>query len=224
MGSPGGRSGRIGPAPIIAVASAALLLTLLTLVRARWSPLLSFDRAAIVDLTDHTREHSAYQAGMTAVSQAMHSHWSVLYAVLIAAGLCLVKRVAEAGWLVFTVASGNLVNPLVKQLVDRRRPELAAPIESFSGLSFPAGHAASAMLICSALLVLVWPSGNRGVRGIAVVVAIVIVLLSGGSRLVLGAHYPSDIVGGYLLGIAWVAACRPLLGWFRKRLLGVDRR
>jgi membrane-associated phospholipid phosphatase len=93
---------------------------------------------------------------------------------------------------------------LLKRLVDRPRP--AAPLvrvaEKASGLSFPSGHVFSAVLLYGTIAVLleVLPV-RRARRRVLQAGCLVVILLMGPARVYVGAHWPSDVFGGYLWGV-----------------------
>jgi membrane-associated phospholipid phosphatase len=109
-------------------------------------------------------------------------------------------------FVVVTTQGSSLLNGLVKLAVDRARPVLPDPVAHASGLSFPSGHAQSAMVSYSVLLLVFLPVLRGAWRGVAVSVAVAMVAAIGFSRLALGVHYVSDVLAGYVLGAAWVAA------------------
>jgi undecaprenyl-diphosphatase len=96
------------------------------------------------------------------------------------------------------------MSTLVKVLVDRPRPEVDHPIATAFGKSFPSGHALSSTVVFGALLLTFLPVLSRRWRHVAVAFTVVLVLAIGASRLLLGVHFVSDVVGGYVLGIAWL--------------------
>jgi len=99
-----------------------------------------------------------------------------------------------------------LLNVVVKTAVHRLRPVLSDPVAHAQGLSFPSAHAQAAV-VGYALLLLVFLPILQGVwRTGAVTFALVAVLAIGFSRIALGVHYLSDVLGGFLLGAAWVTA------------------
>jgi len=114
-------------------------------------------------------------------------------------------------FLVGTNAFGGLIDTLVKSAIDRPRPQLEHPVAEALGMSFPSGHAMAttvgygSLLVCFLLMI---PSGWRKWVVAAYLVAIVLVATS---RVVLGVHYVSDVVGGFVLGCAWLIACVALL-------------
>jgi undecaprenyl-diphosphatase len=110
-------------------------------------------------------------------------------------------------FVVVTVAGSALVNALVKLAVHRARPVLPDPVAHATGLSFPSGHAQSAIVAASVLL-LVFRPRKKDAWGQTpfIVAAAVFVLAVGAARVGLGVHYVSDVLAGYVLGAAWVAA------------------
>ena len=111
-----------------------------------------------------------------------------------------------AAYLVVTVVGGSLVDTAVKLLVDRPRPVVDHPLDTAVGTSFPSGHAMASTLTYGALLLVFLPVLSRRMRPIAIAGAVGIVLAVGSSRLLLGVHFLSDVLGGYVLGAAWLLA------------------
>lgn len=108
-------------------------------------------------------------------------------------------------FLVVTSLGGGIVDTIVKVLVDRPRPLVDHAIATAHGKSFPSGHAMSSTVVYGALLVVFLPAIYRQHRRIFVAAIIVIVAAVGSSRLLLGVHFVSDVIGGYVLGLAWLA-------------------
>jgi undecaprenyl-diphosphatase len=105
-----------------------------------------------------------------------------------------------------TVAVSPLLNTAVKLAVDRARPVLPDPVARASGLSFPSGHAQNAVVAAAVLLLVFLPVLRGARRRVAVVASVLLVAAIGFSRVALGVHYVSDVLAGYVLGGAWVAA------------------
>ncbi|HET6985593.1 MAG TPA: phosphatase PAP2 family protein [Kribbella sp.] len=121
-------------------------------------------------------------------------------------GVLLTVVVALRRWMdaaVFVVGVGVVwaVNPLLKEIVGRSRPDMWPQPETVSQYGFPAGHAANTAAVV-AIVVLLLRVRRRQVIWLAV--GGVILVIVGLSQLVLGLHYPSDLVAGWLWAFAWI--------------------
>jgi membrane-associated phospholipid phosphatase len=96
---------------------------------------------------------------------------------------------------------------LVTTLVDRERPPVAQLDEAPPTSSFPSGHTAAAIVLYGALAVLANERARSAlVRGLLLTIAVVVPLVVAVSRLYRGMHYLTDVLGGVLLGTAWLYA------------------
>jgi undecaprenyl-diphosphatase len=128
--------------------------------------------------------------------------------------VALVRRSAwwTAGWLLTAVV---LIAPLtagLKEYVGRIRPPFADGGARYDSLSFPSGHASGIATLVTVALVLSWPLLSAVARRWALFGGVVLVVVVGASRLWLGVHYLSDVVGGWSLGIAWTLLTALLFG------------
>lgn len=115
------------------------------------------------------------------------------------------------------MVSWNLALDL-KYVVARVRPLVTDPVSTAPGYSFPSGHVANAAAATTAVVVLLWPLLSRRWRGGAVTAAAAVVVLTALDRVYLGVHYPSDVVGGVLVGCGIVVASfLGYRGWRRHR-------
>lgn len=105
------------------------------------------------------------------------------------------------------VVGGVVLNLILKSLFSRPRPLILTTIYA-GNFAFPSGHAMSSMVAYGTLAYLIvrGASGNV-VRVLSVVVAAVVIILIGLSRIYLGVHYATDVLGGYLIGFAWADLC-----------------
>ena len=131
--------------------------------------------------------------------------------------LVLVRRVAAAAFVAGAVLSGVALSQVLKAFFDRALPDLVpnAPIELSA--SFPSGHsmmAAVTYLTLGALLARIEP--DRRVRSFFPLVAVVLTVLVGVSRVYIGVHWPTDVLGGWLLGAAWAMACWLVASWLQR--------
>jgi undecaprenyl-diphosphatase len=92
----------------------------------------------------------------------------------------------------------------LKQYFHRKRPDLPV-IRSLHNYSFPSGHALSSFIFCSVLIYLIWKGGMKNVwKWILSVLLILFSICIGISRIVLRYHYPTDVIAGFCLALAWV--------------------
>jgi undecaprenyl-diphosphatase len=115
-------------------------------------------------------------------------------------------HVRLAIFLVVTALGGGLLDTVVKEVVDRARPSLVDPVATAHGKSFPSGHAMSSTFVYGALVLVFLPVIGRRYRPFVIAGAVILVLAIGFSRLALGVHYITDVAGGFVLGVAWLAA------------------
>jgi len=139
------------------------------------------------------------------------------FALLIIFGLAVRKRKAEAWWYTAAALSGWALYALAKLVVQRPRPHIIPRLMHGAGwYSYPSGHSMLAPIIFG-LGIIVWaaPWPSPALRRAALGLAALLALGIGFSRVYVGVHYPSDVVGGLLLGTAWSALA--LLWWERLR-------
>jgi undecaprenyl-diphosphatase len=137
-------------------------------------------------------------------------------------GLSLIRRnwALATSW-VAVVLLGVLLNDGAKDLFQRARPLVYDGIVAESSYSFPSGHSMAAMIsygLLGYLFLLALPP-RRSVRGLALACLSLIVLIVGFSRMYLSAHWLTDVLGGFLLGAAWLALCIGLLECGRRRTI-----
>ena len=108
----------------------------------------------------------------------------------------------------------------VKEIVGRTRPHLFPPLTSETGPSFPSGHTLSAVAfygMCAFLLA----RPRRGWARVGIyALAVVIIGAVAYSRVYLGVHYPTDVLGSFIIGLAWLIALTITLSLVEDRLKG----
>jgi undecaprenyl-diphosphatase len=132
----------------------------------------------------------------------------VMVPVIVAVGaFFLVRRRDWRPGLALVAAFGGAVilYNVVKQAVERPRPPAAHMIGQASGFAFPSGHATGAIALWGMLAVVLWARGPRRLRALVWPSAFLIVWAVGASRLYLGVHWFTDVLGGYALGGLWLA-------------------
>src|ERR1700759_3429840 len=192
-------------APLGVVTAAAVIFALLLLlVRLQWAPLESADHHAASGLNGLVAGHSAVIRVVKAVTWLGSGGvlWTLIGAAVVL--LAIRRRWRLAIYLLVTGAGELTLNPVLKALVGRLRPVVAHPVGHGTGDSFPSGHALGS-IVCYGALFLVFLPATRGVwRRVFATVIITLIVAIGVSRLLLGVHYLSDVLGAWALGITWL--------------------
>jgi membrane-associated phospholipid phosphatase len=128
------------------------------------------------------------------------------------------RRFLAAAWVVAT-ASGALLNAALKAFFERSRPPHLHSFASADGWSFPSGHSSGAVIVYGLLGYLVVVHLPKRFHLPVAALAMMLIVFVGFSRVILQVHYFSDVLGGYALGAAWVAAWIAGLEAFRRRQL-----
>jgi len=145
---------------------------------------------------------------------------SVLTLVVLAVvGYLFRQRAFEAvGLVLIATLGGTQLSFMLKLFFGRERPDAALHLVTVHSPSFPSGHAmlsAVVYLTLGALLAQVVP--RRADKMYFIVVAFVLTLLIGLSRVYLGVHYPTDVLAGWSVGLAWALLCWVVARYLRRR-------
>lgn len=136
---------------------------------------------------------------------------ALIVLTMIAAGWALaVGASGTARFITISVGGAMLINPLAKMLVGRPRPDLAPHGDTVYTASFPSGHAFLSLTVYAVLALVIARRGRA--LSYSLIVAGLLALLIGISRIMLAVHWPSDVVAGWLLGLAWIGLMAGLAG------------
>ncbi|HEX5303666.1 MAG TPA: phosphatase PAP2 family protein [Streptosporangiaceae bacterium] len=191
--------------PLAVVTAAALVFTLLLLlVRLQWAPLESVDHHAATWLNSLVAGHPAVVRVIKVVTWL--GSGGVLWTLTgVAAIVLAIRRRWRLVIYLLVAGAGELVlDPVLKALVGRLRPVVAHPIAHGNGNSFPSGHSLGSFVCYGALFLVFLPVVRGTWRRVFTAVTVVLIAAIGISRLLLGVHYISDVLGGWTLGITWL--------------------
>jgi undecaprenyl-diphosphatase len=129
--------------------------------------------------------------------------------VLAVAGFLLLQaRYQTALFVAVTWLSGELVNTAMKHAFNRPRPTIVPHLREAFSSSFPSGHAMESAIVYLTLgTILMRVAESRITKLYCLGIAIVLTVLVGASRVYLGVHYPTDVIGGWTIGFAWASIC-----------------
>ena len=152
--------------------------------------------------------------------------WQVLLGAIAVVALFVLER--RAGWLMLIGSISSGLDNLIKLVISRQRPpaDLVHILSPTTGFSYPSGHAVFFTWMSFMIAVSVAPKITPAYRPILWISAALVIVLTCISRVWAGAHWPSDVIGGVLLGIGWSAFVlwlperwlpSPSFKWFRRR-------
>lgn len=135
-------------------------------------------------------------------------------AAIAALAFMLARRYTSATLIFCGVIGALSLNHTIKTIVGRARPELWERLVNETGYSFTSGHATASAALALGIVAILW---HTKWRRLSIVIATLYIVLIAFTRLYLGVHYPSDIIGGWLTAAAWVGvvvllATRPARG------------
>jgi undecaprenyl-diphosphatase len=152
--------------------------------------------------------------------------WQVLLGVVAVVVLFVVER--RAGWLMAIGSISSLLDNVIKLVVSRQRPpaDLVHILNPTYGFSYPSGHAVFFTWLSFMVAFSLAPRVTPRLRPVLWILAGIVIVLACVARVWAGVHWPSDVIGGFLLGIGWSAFVlwlperwlpSPSWKWFRRR-------
>jgi undecaprenyl-diphosphatase len=188
---------------------------LLLLVRWGWPPLAGFDRNVVDGVNHAVAGQQVAVTVLTGISN-LGGRAVLFWLITVTAVTMLIRRNYQlTAYLVVTGLGALALDPAIKLLVGRLRPMVPTPVALAPGYSFPSGHALNATVFYGVMLLMFLPIIPPRLRRLVTGLVIALVMLVGISRVALGVHYPSDVIGGWLLGVAWLGITAHAFGHWR---------
>jgi undecaprenyl-diphosphatase len=127
----------------------------------------------------------------------------------------LTDRKPRAGLVAVSVIGGLLISNTLKAVFDRARPDIPTDVKVFSA-SFPSGHAMlSAVTFLTLGALLAQGSADTRVKAYIAVLAIILTVAVGTTRVYLGVHHATDVLAGWCVGSAWALLCWTVAQWLQ---------
>jgi len=144
----------------------------------------------------------------------------VLVALLTTLGgtalLCFHGKLRQASYLVASIGLGLGLSTLFKSFVDRARPDLVPHGSHVTSASFPSGHSMmSAIIYFTIAALLIRAEERTRIKAFLFISAVLICGLIGLSRIYLGVHWPTDVLGGWTAGAAWALLSHQVATWLK---------
>jgi membrane-associated phospholipid phosphatase len=152
--------------------------------------------------------------------------WQVLIGAVAVVALFVLER--RAGWLMLIGSISSGLDNVIKIVISRQRPpaDLVHILSPTTGFSYPSGHAVFFTWMSFMIAVSLAPKIRPAYRPVLWILAALVIVLTCIARVWAGAHWPSDVMGGVLLGIGWSAFVlwlperwlpSPSMKWFRRK-------
>jgi undecaprenyl-diphosphatase len=203
---------------VSALAGAFALFGVLTAaVRLNWGPLLAADARVASALNDLVAPRPGLVRALNLVTNLGSAGvltWLVVLGIVL---LLTRRRWLLAGYLAANGVAALVLDPSLKALIGRLRPVVPNPVAVGGGNSFPSGHSLNSLICYGALLLVFLPAVPRRRRWIPVTAVAVVVVLVGLSRVMLGVHFVSDVVGAWCVGTAWLGLTVFAFGIYRSQ-------
>lgn len=217
------RSQRLGSLLTLAIAAGGLLAFLELAGEVLEGEPFAFDRALLLAMrTPGDRSDPLGPAWVESMARDVTALGSFVVLAMITVAvigyLLITARRRTAAFVALAVGGGALASTLLKNAIQRPRPDLVPHAVEVYTHGFPSGHAmlaAVTYLTLGALLARL--ESRRRTKGYLLAVAVLITLLVGVSRVYLGVHWPSDVLAGWCLGAAWAIGGAALLARLQRQ-------
>ncbi len=209
-------STRLVLAVLVTVPACVVFGLLAVAVESEWDPFRSLDQRVASGLHAQVAPHPAWVHVLNAVTNAGGPTTFRVLVGLLAVGLWIRGARRLALWAVTTMAAGALLDIVLKAVVNRARPHLPNPVATAPGGSFPSGHALTATLGCGVIILVLLPILHRRGRVIAWTLGALVVGAVSYTRVALGVHWTTDVVGAWILGTGLLAATTSAFGTWRR--------
>jgi membrane-associated phospholipid phosphatase len=164
----------------------------------------------------HQLSHPVLDVLMVGITGLNDPPMAISITVVVFCFLAWQRHRLEAAVFLLETLGGGLLSPLLKLVFNRPRPTLWPTLISETTFSYPSGHALGSVVLYGFLAYLfstLYPRYTGAFYGVAVP----LILAIGFSRMYLGVHWPSDVLGGYSIGFLWVMMCISLLRFLKIR-------
>lgn len=196
---------RLAPLVLVSLPAFLAVALIVVAVEVKWAPLVRLDDSVSRHMHRVAVGHPLWDRAMEVVSAVGSPTVMRVLLGLLAVVLWVRGARRLAVWAAATGIIGALADVVLKPAIGRARPHFTDPVALAPGGSFPSGHAMTATLAAGVVLLWALPLLSRRGRILLWIGACAVPLVVGVSRVALGVHWVSDVVGGWLLGAGLVA-------------------
>jgi undecaprenyl-diphosphatase len=144
--------------------------------------------------------------------------WLVAFTLAVAGYLLLVDKSHMATMLLLSSSSGTALAFALKSWFSRPRPDIVPHLSHVESSSFPSAHSMLSAVVYITLGVLVASVvARRRLKAYILTLSLLLTFVVGLSRVYLGVHYPTDVLAGWMAGLAWALLCWLIAHWLQNR-------
>ena len=178
----------------------------------------NFDNAILLWINQHSDQ--ALNGFFKLATHLGGAIFVIIVTLVLGIFLAYKKKYNKAAFLGLAVGGVAVGNYLLKGLFGRARPDLWEKIVNETYYSFPSGHASASFALAVCVVLIFWRTRWRIP---ATIISALYVLTVGASRLYLGVHYPSDVLGGWIFGLTLIMLFATVFSYIRFRSGRVNR-
>lgn len=185
--------------------------------------LTQWDQPAVVAIHNYASHQPAWYTLLMRVFSTIGREGIALISIGLVIAFLRTHQDRELGFVILGVLGGEEWFEIISNLVMRQRPQFKDPLETLLGPGFPSGHMTSAILLSWLILYLLWRKLSPSRRVLFTLIMVIMVIGIAWSRLMLGVHYPTDLLGGVLLGFGWGSLCFTAIDYYFFRFRSKQR-
>lgn len=162
----------------------------------------SFDSFFIEHIRSGMSAESSWTLFVKNLSKIGSAKVIIALSFIVMLGLIWKKRFLLGIWIFLSVGISMVILKILKVSIARPRPDELGWFDSASSFSYPSGHSLSVSIFCALIALFVFLSkAKASLKLFTAILAILLMVWIMYSRIYLGVHYPSDVLGGFLLGL-----------------------
>ena len=174
----------------------------------------AFDTRFLLQI--HQFSNPALDRVMLAITRLGNPEIVVPFTILLCFLLLWKNYKTEAIFFFVNACGGAVLSDVLKLTFQKPRPDLWPQLISEMTFSYPSGHALGAMVLYGFFSYVLAQRYSRWAIAFYGIAALLIVAI-GFSRLYLGVHWPTDVVGGYSVGLLWITVCIMMMRFFQRK-------
>ncbi|MDO7253695.1 phosphatase PAP2 family protein [Helicobacter cappadocius] len=162
----------------------------------------SFDTFFIECIRGDVESNLTWNQWMKFLSNIGDSKTVIVVSFVVMLWMFWKRKIMLGIWFIGSIAISMIILKILKEMIARPRPNIENWLSNASGFSYPSGHSLSISIFCLLVFLFIWSSETKVFfKFFSGILAVLLIFSIMYSRIYLGVHYPSDVFGGFLLGL-----------------------